>query len=222
MNGPLRPDLSRIDHSFRRVEAAWESIDDQLDELKIGRKDTPFDAGVRERMMAAYAYVDYLLEQRVVPFALDSISCMMELNNRVHYGLDLDLRAEFATAIHFTERKFYPNVEVLMAWHDRHLRKGDHPLKVAAEIYVGIISQPQLFIEGNQRTGSLISSWIDLYHGYPPFVLSPENAIAYFAPSSEIKAFANKAVWRGVSKLPKYKKSFKRLWEKLIDCAYIA
>lgn len=219
---PVRPDLRKIARAYRQVEAAWDAIDDQLDALKIGRKDTRFDTVVRRRMVSAYKYLDYLLEQRIPPFALESLSFMMELNNRVHYGTNLKLRREYATAIRYTEEKFYRNVSVLLDWHRRHLARGDHPMKMAAEIYVGIIGQPQLFIEGNHRTGSLIASWIDLYHGYAPFVLTPDNAIPYFVPSSEIKMFANRSTWRGMSKLPKYKKSFRRLWERLVDPAYIA
>jgi hypothetical protein len=222
LDSPLRPDLSKIDASYRRVQKDWNLIDDQLDQLKIGRKDTRFDKVIRGRMMSAYGFLDHVLKLRVEPFSMDSLSFMLELNHRVHYGTDSELRAEYSTAIHCAERKFHRNVLVLLKWHDKHLAKGDHPLKVAAEMYVGIIGQPQLYIEGNHRTGSLIASWINLFHGYPPFVLSPDNAISYFAPSSEIKAFADKTTWRGMSKLPKYKKSFRTLWERLIDPDYIA
>jgi hypothetical protein len=52
-----------------------------------------------------------------------------------------------------------------------HTRRGDHPYKLAAEAYLSIVGQPQLFTEGNHRTGSLIASWINLHAGYPPFVL---------------------------------------------------
>jgi hypothetical protein len=51
----------------------------------------------------------------------------------------------------------------------------------------------QLFIEGNNRTGSLIASWINLYAGYPPFVLLEQSAVDYFAPSAAVKQFANRS-----------------------------
>ena len=66
-------------------------------------------------------------------------------------------------------------------------QRGNHPLKIAAEIYVSILGYPLLYIVGNHRTGSLIADWISVYDGFPAFVLSVENAIAYFAPSAEIK-----------------------------------
>jgi len=61
-----------------------------------------------------------------------------------------------------------------------------------------------------------------MYHGYPPFILSRENAIAYFAPSAEIKYFADKSTWRGRFKLPKYRKSFRKFWEENINWQYVA
>ena len=83
------------------------------------------------------------------------------------------------------------------------------------------LDPPQLFIEGNHRSGSIISSWINMYYGHPPFILSYENAVAYFEPSAEIKAFADKSTWRGAIKLPKYRRSFKTFWESHIDPKYI-
>ena len=41
------------------------------------------------------------------------------------------------------------------------------------------------YIKGNHRTGPLIANWLMVYHGFPPFVFSVDNAIAYFAPSIE-------------------------------------
>ena len=53
--------------------------------------------------------------------------------------------------------------------------------------YVRMLSKPQLFIEGNHRTGALVMSSILLRDGQPPFVLSVENAAAYFEPSAVIR-----------------------------------
>jgi hypothetical protein len=60
-----------------------------------------------------------------------------------------------------------------------------------------------------------------VYHGFAPFVLSADNAIAYFAPSTEIKSFADKSTWRGQVRLPKYRKSFSSFWEQHIDSRYL-
>jgi hypothetical protein len=48
------------------------------------------------------------------------------------------------------------------------------------------LSIPQLFIEGNHRTGALVMSHVLATEGYPPFVLTVENARGYFDLSSVI------------------------------------
>ncbi len=101
------------------------------------------------------------------------------------------------------------------------MKDEPHPLKATAQVYVAALGFPQLFIEGNYRTANLISNWISMYYGQPPFVLSPEKAIAYFKPSKEIKRFVDKSTWRGRAKLPKYRNCFKKFWEQNIDSKYV-
>ncbi|MBV9230317.1 MAG: hypothetical protein JOZ18_13470 [Chloroflexi bacterium] len=218
---PEKLDLAEIDSSLKMVEMHWKEIDDELELQGIGRKDTPFNATIRMRMMSAFEYLDTLLAQQIPPFSSESIAHMLLLNQRVHYGTDQQLIAEYATALEATAEKFYQHIEPIQQWYERHTQRGDHPLKVAAEIYVSILGYPQLYIEGNHRTGSLIADWISVYHGFPPFVLSVDNAIAYFAPSAEIKSFADKSTWRGRARLPKYRKSFLHFWERHVDSRYL-
>ena len=217
----LRLNLAKVDQSLVNVEKNWKKIDDELDFRKIGRKDTPFNAGVREKMMCAYGLLDDLLAKGVEPFSIESLEDMCELNNLVHYGLDSRLRQEYAKAIRANEEKYYRNIDPIIHWYENHMKRGPHPLKVASEVYVAILGHPQLFIEGNHRAGSLIASWINMYYGYPPFVLSEKNAIPYFKPSADIKKFADKSTWRGRSRLPKYRKSFKEFWEKYLEWKYV-
>ena len=217
----LRINLAKVEQSLIQVEKNWKKIDDELDLEKIGRKDTPFNAVVRENMMSAYRLLDDLLGKGVQPFSIESLEDMCEFNNLVHYGTDFQLRQEYIGAIRFNEEKFYGNIDPIIKWYETHMKKEPHPLKVAAEVYVTILGFPQLFIEGNHRVGSLISSWINMYYGYPPFVLSVKNAIPYFKPSAEIKKFVDKSTWRGRSRLPKYRKSFKEFWERYIDWRYV-
>ena len=217
----LRLNLAKVDQSLVNVEENWKKIDDELDFRKIGRKDTPFNAGVREKMMCAYGLLDDLLAKGIEPFSIESLEDMCELNNLVHYGLDFRLRQEYTKAIRANEEKYYRNIDPIIHWYENHMKREPHPLKVASEVYVAILGHPQLFIEGNHRAGSLIASWINMYYGYPPFVLSVKNAVPYFKPSADIKKFADKSSWRGRSRLPKYRKSFKEFWEKHLEWKYV-
>jgi hypothetical protein len=220
MSGRQRLDLYAIDGALLEVERAWPRIDAELRGLHIGRKD-PFTAVLRANMLSAYAYLDSLLANDVAPFSPAGFDHMLALNDRVHYGTEAALTAEFASAIESNAEKFNAHIEPIANWYWKHADNGDHPYKLAAETYVSIVGQPQLFVEGNHRTGSLIASWINLVAGYPPFVLSVANAIAYFAPSAAIKQFANRSTWRGRQQLPKYRKSFRAFWEQHVDERYV-
>jgi hypothetical protein len=217
---PARLDLDEIDRSLQGVQLHWTEINDELDRRHIGRKDT-FTDGIRFNMLSAYACLDSLLIKRVRPFSRASYDGMLEINDCVHYGTDSRLRLEYNGAIQENREKFSRNIGLIHAWVSKHLRRHDHPLKMAAEVYVGILTRPQLFIEGNHRTGSLISSWISLYYGFPPFVLSFENALDYFEPSALIKYCADKSSWSGKRKLPKYNAIFREFWEGHIDERYV-
>jgi len=63
----------------------------------------------------------------------------------------------------------------------------DPPRERAAGAYVMMLSRPQLFIEGNHRTGALVISCLLARAGLPPFVLSPESAGPYFELSTAIR-----------------------------------
>lgn len=218
---PKRLRLEQILSSLKTVETHWTEIDDELDRRGIGRKDTPFDAIVKTRMVSAYSYLDDLLRERVPPFSSESIESMLLLNQRVHYGTDRRLLSEYRKALEATSDKFYRSIGSLREWYERHRKRGKHPLKLAAEIYVRILGYPQLYVEGNHRTGSLIANWISVYHGFAPFVLSADNALAYFAPSMEIKSLVDMTTWRGQARIPKYGKAFLHFWEKHIDSRYL-
>src|SRR3984957_2104103 len=130
------------------------------------------------------------------------------LNHLVLLGQDYDPRA-FGRHISATRERFFANfeqyVKPIRRWYRKH--ETENPYKVAAQVYVGVLSQPQLYQEGNHRTGSLIASGILLQNGCPPFVLTRENALAYFNPSSEVK-FTDKSSIRGKLRLPKYQPDF--------------
>ena len=113
---------------------------------------------------------------------------MLALNEHVHSHTDTTLMAEFASAIESNAGTFNAQIDAIAARYRRHAADGDHAYKLAAETYLSILSESQLFIEGNHRTGSLIASWINLYAGYPPIVLSVENAVDYSALSAAIKS----------------------------------
>ena len=141
-------------------------------------------------------------------------SLLLEINATVLCGDDARRRAEYAQHLAASESRFYGDGEgsakQLLDWYAAH--RDESTWKRAAGVYVRILSEPQLFIEGNHRSGSLIVSYLQLRDGFPPFVLSLDNAEAYFNPSTVIRRQPKSGV-AALFKLPRIKKRYARFLE---------
>lgn len=204
---PFRLNLPAIESSLRAVQADFERINRTL----ATPRDAMTDAVLRN-MMAGYRLVDDALGSGLNPFEIGQSRWLLELNTLVLCGTDERRRSESAAHIASTERHFYENagggIGALMEWLQRH--QDQKVWYRAAGAYIHILSQPQLYIEGNHRTGALIMSYILAREGQPPFVLSVENAKAYFDPSSLVKDTRRHSLGMLIG-LPKLKKRFARL-----------
>jgi len=161
----------------------------RINEILHSRRDSMTDEVV-ERMLAGYAFVDTALKSGVDLLHPTHLHNLLEINHIVLCGLDPRVRKEHRNHIEAVARRFYHHeegytIDRVVEWYGKHGHES--PWKRAAGVYVRILSQPQLYIEGNHRTGALIMSYILAREGKPPFVLTVANAKAYFDPSSLIK-----------------------------------
>lgn len=198
--------LDAIAASLRRVQTEFDAINQQLSWQR-----DPMSDEVIENLLTGYAYVDALVDAGIDVFVMGQHKHLLELNTLVLCGQNPGRRAEFAAHIEATERRFYEErqggIEDIVEWRSRH--RHESVWKLAAGLYVRILSKPQLFIEGNHRTGALVASHVLLWHGLPPFVLTVENALAYFDPSTVIRN-TNKLGPLALFRLPGIKKRFAR------------
>lgn len=180
----VRLDLRAIEASLRFTQRA------------LGRQQTasgadrdPMGEPVVENMLAGYERVDALAAEGVDPFAMGKLKHLLELNALVLCGTDPARRAQYGDHFEATEKRFYgendASVEDVVEAHREGARQS--AWERAAGVYAGILCKPQLFIEGNHRTGALIMSYVLVQGGEPPFVLSPGNAAEYFASSSAFR-----------------------------------
>jgi len=140
-------------------------------------------------MVAGYAFVDALVADSVDVFAMGNLKHVLEMNALVLCGTSLARRAAYERHLQATERRFYEEreggIQDLVEWYRSH--EDDAAWDRAAGAYVRMLSKPQLFIEGNHRTGALLMSYVLVREGRPPFVLSVDNAAACFDPSAAIR-----------------------------------
>jgi len=213
---PQRLRLGRIEQALIEVQRHFSSINAAL---KLRRDD--FTDDVRQNMLAAYEFLDAIVHDGVDLFSAQGLEALLQLNHLVLLGRGYDSRA-FGRHISATREQFFANfrqyVKPIRRWYRKH--DTQNPFKVAAQVYVGVLSNPQLYQEGNHRTGSLIASGILLQSGCPPFVLTRQNAIAYFNPSSEIK-FTDKRTIRGNLRLPKYRRQFRNFLRRNVSLEFV-
>ncbi len=215
--GPLRLNLPAIDASLREVQADFDRVNRTLSAPR-----DPMTDEVRENMLSGYRGVDEALAQGLDAFGRGHSAWLLELNTRVLCGTDETRREEFAPHIEATARYFYQDhgagVGAFIEWLERHA--GDSVWRRAAGAYIHILSRPQLFIEGNHRAGALIMSYILAREGQPPFVLSVENAKAYFDPSSLVKESHRDSLTLLI-RTPKLKKRFAALLKNHASGGYL-
>lgn len=199
-----RLDLKAIERSLRDVQREFPKINEVLKSRRDSLSDT-----VVANMLAGYTFVDTVIADNTNLFTPRYAASLLELNHIVLCGLDPHVRNEFRAHLEATKQHFYEqekfNINGILEWHRRH--EDESPWRRAAGVYVRILSQPQLYIEGNHRTGALIMSYILARYGQAPFVLTADNAKAYFDPSTLVKD-TKKTTATLLIKLPGMKKRF--------------
>ncbi|MFZ1415584.1 MAG: hypothetical protein WAS73_13545 [Defluviicoccus sp.] len=210
-------DLNAIESSLRAVQHNFSEINRVL---KTPRDS--LDDEVVTKMMAGYRYADALAADGVDLFAMGASKHFLELNALVLCGTDPHERAREEAHLKATERRFYEEdrgtISDLAAWYALHC--GETVWSRAAGVYVRLLSEPQVFIEGNHRTGALIMSCILVRDGCPPFVLSVDNAQGYFDPSTLITKTKKTAI-SILFRIPKLKKEFAAFLREKADDRYL-
>ncbi len=175
--------LQSIEASLRETQNEFPRINQAL---KFSRE--PMDAEIVENLLSGYALINHLLAANIELLALGNSAYLLEINTRVLCGTSKQKRSEYHKHIEANNKYFYERTDAgihdLADWYARHRHQSVWLL--AAGIYIRILSEPQLFIEGNDRTGALVISYILAKQGQPPFVLTAANAQAYFETSARI------------------------------------
>ncbi len=177
-------DLAAIESALRELQRVFPEINRGL----LDHRDR-LDDEVILNMLEGYAFVDQLISERVDIFEMGHSSYWLRLNATVLCGTDTSKLARHHRMLEATEDRFYeePGAGIgdVMNWYSFH--RGKDVWRRAAGVYNRILSEPQLFIEGNHRTGALIMSYLLAREGQPPFVLTRKNAKGFFDPSSVVK-----------------------------------
>jgi hypothetical protein len=162
-------DLQAIEAALRELQRAFPPINKELFDCR-----DPLDDEVLEGMLVGYAGVDRLLRNRVDIFAIGQLHHWLDLNATVLCGSDAGVRARHHQLLEATESRFYEQpdggIRDIMEWYA--INRGKSVWRQATGVFIRLLSSPQLFIEGNHRTGALVMSYLLCREGEPPFVLT--------------------------------------------------
>ena len=202
-------DIKRVESTLLAVQRDFENINSVLEMRREYMRDE-----IVTNMVAGYEYVNTILIKEINLLERNGLHHLLELNNIVLCGTGLKRRKDYIQHVRATSDRFYEqkafSISDLRSWAEK--RKNDSPWRLAAGAYILQVSLPQLFAEGNHRTGALLMSSLLVRCGEPPFVLSVDNAKGYFDPSSLAKSTPKNLLGR-YYKLPKIKKRFAKFLE---------
>lgn len=213
-----RLNIDAIEASLAAVQREFSRINADLSD----RRD-PLTDEVVANMMAGYRCVDECLRKGIDLFAFGESARLVELNRLVLCGESIDCPGEVnAGQAKDTHRHFYETegggIGGLMEWLACH--RKDRTSKLAAGVFTRVLSQPQLYPEGNHRTGALLMSYLLARDGRPPFVLTVENARQFFEPATLIKKRKKQGIDKLV-RLPKLTKRFARMIDEQADSGFL-
>ena len=174
-------DVGKIHINLLEVQSQFNAINQQL----YCQRDFLHTATINN-LIHAYDLINDRLKKNPKKHIIPA-HVMLELNAIVHLGIKQHNRLEFNGFLNDTNDKFSKYIGTLMKWYERHYARHDDPYTIAAGLYVRILASPQLFIEGNHRTGALVANYHLLLSGEMPFILTVENAIEFFNLASDVK-----------------------------------
>lgn len=221
--GDVRLDLPAIEASLRGIVTNWDQINARLD---TGRERPSPE--MMSKILSGYGFLDQMLERGAV---LEPEN-VFGWNMSVLYGNNLSeddfkIRLRFNEAIQLARDKFYGayhpdsgfttpgTLEQFWPWYERRTWRrlwAVSPFSHAAAMYAQGLSRPQLFVEGNHRTGALFMSWVLVRAGFGPFVMSAENAVEYLDLSADIK-FSKRENWTTAPQFWIYRRRFAKFLE---------
>lgn len=209
--------LEAIADSLASVQRDFARINRRLSDPRDPLTDT-----VLANMLAGYRRVEALLSRDESLFGLGHSDRLLELNRIVLCGEHVADSECHQQHLEASARRFYDDpgggVKAFMEWWQLH--QNETVWRQAAGVFIQTLSEPQLFIEGNHRTGVLFMSYLLGRAGHPPFVLSVDNARMFFEPASLTKK-TRKHGLQAWYRVPKLTKRFAQLLQEQANPRYL-
>ena len=209
--------LDAIEQSLKEFQQVFTQINDQL---AIRREDLS-DAMV-DQIVEAYGFLNSLLSKEMDLFTPAGLHALLEMNHIVLCGTDRQTRNQYYFHLEETRKSFLARIRPIKDWVLRRRRESD-PFYLATGFYSRMLSRPQLFLEGNHRTGNVILNYLLISKGSAPYIVGAGNARGYFDISGDIKFTENGNYLDTALRMPGHRNRFRAFLETevrqhFVDC----
>ncbi|MCG8570359.1 MAG: hypothetical protein MJB14_09490 [Spirochaetes bacterium] len=176
--------LFNLEEIEKSLFSVYKNFDQINSKLSIKRED--MTECMVTNIVEAYRFLNQLLRSNIKIFSKAGLYSLLEFNHIVLCGANFKKKYEYHSHIMATRTKYQKNIVHLFKWYqnEENSLKG---YKLASGFYFRQLSQPQLFIEGNHRTGNLLMNYILLSQNKLPFIIDQHTAHNYFELSGAIK-----------------------------------
>ncbi len=207
--------IQLIEQSLKGFQAAFPQINNRL----LMRRELVDDTIVAN-IVVAYKFLNSLIEQKIDLFTPAGLHALLELNHLVLCGPDLKTRGEYYQHLMETRKGFLKKIKPIKEWVLSKIKEND-PFKLATGFYTKALSQPQLFLEGNHRTGNIILNYLLASKGAPPYIASADNAQEYLDISGDIKFTFKEKALDSALKMPGQRKRFRQFLQNNTDGKFL-
>lgn len=195
------------------IEEIRRALEDLLDRYGSVREHLTLQrevltAEMVENMVEAYSFLNDLLAREMDVFTPAGMHGMLELNHLVLCGNDPKTRSEYYTHIAATRKRFLKSIRPISAWVLKQRKRNYNPFELAAGFYSRVLSYPQLFLEGNHRTGNILLNYLLVSAEVAPYVATADNAHIYLNLSGDFKLSEKDNTFDTTLKMPVYRRRF--------------
>lgn len=172
-----RFDLLAISQALHGLRHEMDRINHRLEHEQV-----VFNKQSVNQIVQAYGMLDHYLGSGVQLLSMGQSSEVLSLNHCVLFGQENADETNYQKAYHASERHFYRvgsyGIGDMIEWYSRH--QNQTAWRQAAGVYLNTIGPPQLFLEGNHRTGVLLANYVLARSNKPPLVLDGQLAPGWF------------------------------------------
>lgn len=142
------------------------------------------------QIVQAYSMIDHYLATGLPLLSMGQSREVLAVNHCVLFGQENALNPDYHKAFKASERHFYgiagSGIGDMLDWYSS--RREQPVWQLAAGIYLQTIGPPQLFLEGNHRTGVILANYVLARAHQSPLVIDHQLAPIWFELTEKVRS----------------------------------